>query len=75
MSRLKSNPVEPPEVIAVPAPEPVKAEATFTKAQLIGSKHFQHRRDVIRAVLDDDKRYTIKQAQAVIDEFFGKKVQ
>ena len=30
---------------------------------------------LIRAVLDDDKRYTIKQAQAAIDEFFGKKVQ
>lgn len=71
MGRPKSN----PETATALAPEPVKVEATFTKAQLIGSKHFQHRRDVIRAVLDDDKRYTIKQAQASIDEFFGKKVQ
>lgn len=72
MARPKSNP-ETHE--AAPAMlEPLKVEATFTKAQLIGSKHFQHRRDVIRAVLDDDKRYTIKQAQAAIDEFFGKKV-
>ena len=75
MARPKNNPAETPEVTAALAPEPLKVEATFTKAQLIGSKHFQHRRDVIRAVLDDDKRYTIKQAQAAIDEFFGKKVQ
>lgn len=75
MARPKNNPAETPETAAAPAQEPLKVEATFTKAQLIGSKHFQHRRDVIRAMLDDDKRYTIKQAQAAIDEFFGKKVQ
>ena len=75
MARPKNNPAEALEPTAAPAPEPPKAEAMFTKAQLIGSKHFQHRRDVIRAMLDDDKRYTIKQAQATIDEFFGKKVQ
>lgn len=63
-----------PEVTEAP-PAIVKPESTFTKEQLIASKHFQHRRDVIRAILEDDKRYTIAQAQAEIDAFFGKKVQ
>lgn len=74
MARPKNDP-ETLEVEGVSVPEPVKVEATFTKGQLIASKYFQHRRDVIRAVLDDDKRYTIKQAQAAIDDFFGKKVE
>lgn len=73
MARTKTNP-EAAEA-AAPGAEPVKVEATFTKGQLVASKHFQHRRDVIRAVLEDDKRYTIKQAQALIDDFFGRKVQ
>lgn len=59
-----------------PAPaEAAQAGVTFTKEHLAASKHFQHRRDVIRAILDDDKRYTIAEAQAEIDAFFGKKVR
>lgn len=54
--------------------ENTAAEASFTKQQLIGSKHFQHRRDVLEALLEADKRYTLQEAQDLIDEFFGKKV-
>ena len=54
--------------------ENTEAEASFTKQQLIGSKHFQHRRDVLEALLEADKRYTLQEAQDLIDEFFGKKV-
>lgn len=53
-----------------------KKEATFTKAQLTKSKRFEGRRDVLEAVLPDDpdRRYTLKQAQAAINEFFERKV-
>ncbi len=52
----------------------VKPEAVFTRKQLAASKHFQHRRDALLAVLEEDKRYTVKQAQDLLDAFFGKKV-
>lgn len=54
--------------------ENTAAEASFTKQQLIGSKHFQHRRDVLEDLLEDDKRYTLQETQALVDEFLGKKV-
>jgi len=50
-------------------------KATYTKEQLAASKRFQRRRDVIRAILEDGKRYTIEQAQAEIDKFYGKKAR
>ena len=52
----------------------VTPEAVFTRKQLAASKHFQHRRDALLAVLEEDKRYTVKQAQDLLDAFFGKKV-
>lgn len=59
------------EAKATPGPAP---EAAFTKEQLAASKLFSRRRDVVMAVLEDDKSYTVKQAQALIDNFYGRKV-
>lgn len=50
-------------------------KATYTKEQLAASKRFQRRRDVIQAILEDGKRYTIEQAQAEIDKFYRKKAR
>ena len=55
------------------APGPV-LEAAFTKEQLAASKLFSHRRDVLMAVLEDGKSYTVKQAQGLLDNFYGRKV-
>lgn len=60
MATKKSDTVEAVEQ----AVEPV-----FTKQQLTKSKRFENRRDVLNALLDDSKSYTINQAQAVIDKF------
>lgn len=60
---------------AAEAAEPNAAEATFTREQLAASRHFQHRRDVIRAVLEEDRLYTLDQAQAAVDAFLGRKVR
>lgn len=52
----------------------VKVEAKFSKAQLVNSKRFQHRRDVLEAVLTDGERYSVKEAEAAIENFMGRKV-
>lgn len=48
----------------------VKAsEPTFTKKQLVESEHFKHRRYALAACLDDNKKYTIKEAEKLLDKF------
>lgn len=51
------------------------AEATFTKEQLLNSKKYANRRDALAALLADDKTYTFKQVDSLLDKFFkgGKK--
>lgn len=51
-----------------------KAEAKFSKQQLIASKRFQRRRDVLAAVLQDDRRYTLDEAETAVQDFLGKEV-
>ncbi len=47
----------------------VKAsEPTFTKEQLVNSKHFKHRRYALAACLVDDKKYTIKEAEKLLNK-------
>lgn len=45
------------------------AEPTFSKKQLVNSSRFRHRRYVLDAYLDDDKKYTIKEAEKILDKF------
>lgn len=47
----------------------VKAsEPSFTKGQLVNSERFKHRRYALAACLDDDKKYTIKEAEKLLDK-------
>lgn len=47
----------------------VKAsEPSFTKEQLVNSEHFKHRRYALAACLEDDKKYTIKEAEKLLDK-------
>lgn len=63
MSKKKTS----DEMSAEPA---VKAsEPTFTKEQLVNSKHFKHRKYALAACLDDDKKYTIKEAEKLLNKF------
>ena len=62
MSKKKTS----DEMLAKPV---VKAsEPTFTKEQLVNSEHFKHRRYALAACLDDDKKYTIKEAEKLLDK-------
>ena len=45
------------------------SEPTFTKEQLVNSKLFKHRRYALAACLEDDKKYTIKEAEKLLNNF------
>lgn len=53
----------------------VIVEDKFTKEQLISSKRFSNNKDVLSAKLEDDKEYTIKEAQEIIENFMKGKVK
>lgn len=60
------------EVEAVATEQP--AEIQYTKAALAGSKRFQNRRDLLNAILDDGKEYTITEAENAINNYLNKEV-
>ena len=43
--------------------------AVFTKAQLLISKKYAEKRDLISALLEDGKTYTADQADALIEKY------
>ncbi len=50
-------------------------EATFTKAQLLKSKKYSERVDLLNVLLEDDKSYTSKEVEKLIDDFMKGKVK
>lgn len=54
--------------------EPKKAIASFTKAQIYNSKRFREEKDLIMAILENDKSYTIEEVDCLIKEYKGKAV-
>lgn len=49
--------------------------AAFTKAQLVASQRYAHRRDLIGALLEDGKTYTLNEVDALIEKFMKGKVR
>ena len=49
--------------------------AAFTKAQLVASQRYVHRRDLIGALLEDGKTYTLNEVDALIEKFVKGKVR
>ncbi len=50
-------------------------EVGFTKSQLLKSKKYIHQTDVLNVILEDDKNYTIKEVEKLIDGFMKKEVK
>ena len=48
---------------------PVKAEATYTKEQIAGSKRYANRRDLVSVLLEDGKAYTLAEVDELINKF------
>lgn len=53
----------------------IKSEAKFTKEQIINSKKFKNRIDLIKVILKDNKTYTIDEVQKEIDKFMKRRVK
>ena len=52
----------------------VVPEIAFSKAQLLKSKKYAHRRDLVGALLVDDKLYTFDKVDALIKNYDERKM-
>lgn len=50
-------------------------EATFTKAQLLKSKKYSERVDLLNVLLEDSKTYTSKEVDELVKDFMNKEVK
>jgi hypothetical protein len=48
---------------------------TYTVEQLVGSKRYANRRDLIRALLDSGKTYTLNEVDGLIEKYMKGKVK
>lgn len=55
--------------------ETKKTETTYSKAQLVQSQKYKNKRDILNFILDDNKRYTFKEVDTLVDNFLRKKVK
>lgn len=53
----------------------VEKEVTFTKQQIINSKKYLDRKDVLNVLLKDDTSYTFKEVDKLINDFMKKEVK
>lgn len=47
----------------------------YTKEDLLNSKRYRHRRDLLDAILENGKTYTIQEVDNKIDKFMKGKVE
>lgn len=47
---------------------------TYTKDQLLMSEKYVKRRDLVNALLDDDREYTVEEVDAMMEKFLKGKV-
>ena len=50
-------------------------ETAFTKQQIINSKKYLDRKDVLNVLLKDDTSYTFKEVDKLINDFMKKEVK
>ena len=55
--------------------ERADSEPSFTKAQLVGAKHFGYPRDAVAAVLKDGETYTMDRAKGLVSDFLKGRVK
>ena len=52
-----------------------KKDAKFTKSQLVKSKRYFDKVDLLNALLQDGQTYTIKEVDALVEGFMKKEVK
>ncbi|MBQ9737918.1 MAG: hypothetical protein IJV75_00175 [Alphaproteobacteria bacterium] len=70
---VKAEEVKPEDVKAEPAKAKTEKVAKFTKKQFVTSRKFAKHKDLVNALLDDKKTYSIKEVEDVINNFLFKK--
>ena len=55
--------------------EAVKAEHKFSKEQILTSKRFRHRRDMLAAILSDGEQYTLADVDELIEKYMKGEVK
>lgn len=55
--------------------EKAAPESVFSKEQIVSSKRFSHRRDLLEAVLDSGRKYTFDEAEKLADDYMKGKVK
>ena len=50
-------------------------EQRFSKGQLLGSERFSGRRDLLTALLSEEKAYSVFEAEKIIEKFLKGKVK
>ncbi len=50
-------------------------EQKFTRGQVLSSARYRNRRDVVSALLEDGRMYTIAEVDRMVDEFMKGKVK
>ena len=55
--------------------KPEKVASSFSKEQLLSSKRFQDRRDILNAVLKPDKQYTVEAVEQMIEKYMKGQVK
>lgn len=52
-----------------------KVESKFSKEQLLSSKRFQDRKDIVNTLLSSDKLYTVEAVEKMIEDYRNRKVR
>jgi hypothetical protein len=63
------------EKVQTAVEETEQSEPTFSKEQLLASERYANKRDMVNALLEEDKSYTIKTVDGLIEEEYKKEVK
>lgn len=58
-----------------PEPDPGEKTVQYSKQQLIRSEKYHKRRDIMEALLDENRKYTTDEADRMVEEFMKGKVE
>lgn len=57
------------------APKAVAVKPKFTKKELLASKKYRHKQDLVSALLADDATYTLAEVDKKIENYLNKEVK
>lgn len=55
--------------------ETITEEKKFTKSSLVNSKKYKSKKVLLKALLEDDKMYSFKEAEKIMDDYLKKGVK